>query len=142
MPRASQRPDHDYGIVMKPGFHVGICYSEGGFFQALHYLPGGVPAHVSGAGAHEPGRFHLVAAVINRDTGTTQLFVDGVLEGTTKWKNPGQPVSGTSSTWKLGIASPSDQKNRLAARGVIDEVRLYRRALSAAEVRALAALRH
>ncbi len=141
IPTRKQRPDQAYGIVMKPGFHIGICYGEDGYFQVLHYLPGNVPAHASTSGPFEPGRFHFVAAVVNRETATTQLFVNGTLEDTTKWKDPGPAVTGTSSTWRFGIAGPKDTGNRLAARGVIDEVRLYRRALSAAEIRALAALK-
>ena len=141
MPRKEQRPDYAYGIVMKPGYNIGIDYAEGGLFEVLHFLPGHVPAHAASAGTFPPGRFHFVAAVINRETGTTQIFANGGLEGTTKWKKLGETPAVTTSNWRIGIGSPNDKANRLAARGIIDEVRLYRRALSVAEIRALAALK-
>jgi hypothetical protein len=67
--------------------------------------------------------------------------VNGDLQNTKLWPGPGSPKPWTISTWKLGIASPTDSIHRSAARGTIDEVRIHQRALNELEIKAIARLR-
>ena len=63
------------------------------------------------------------------------LYVDGALVSGESWDK----TISSSSNWKLGMQATTawEEKNRGNLDGWIDEVRVYNRALSADEVRAL-----
>jgi type II secretory pathway pseudopilin PulG len=96
-------------------------------------------AHVKG-GAVNDGLWHHVAAV--RGSGSTiELFLDGVSQGTNSGAESGGAITtnlraiGSERRWVNDSFGTADQRY-LA--GTIDDVRLYNRALGAAEIATLA----
>jgi concanavalin A-like lectin/glucanase superfamily protein len=129
------RPNQGFGIVLKEGFNDGLVYGGEGQWIMEYWLQGNVPG-MAISETFAPGRFYHVAGVVDR-AGTTGVFVDGVLKRSVSW-NPKSPTRDYGTTpWRLGIMSPGHERMRFAFKGILDDVRLYNRALSAAEIDAL-----
>ena len=124
--------DRNYSVVAQPGCSHGLSYSND-TFGMLHYLSDKPRSDCS---ARPPIR--QAASTTSRKV---RIYVNGDLQNTKLWAEPGPPKPWTISTWKLGIASPTDSMHRFAARGTIDEVRIYRRVLNELEIKAIARLR-
>ena len=83
-----------------------------------------------------PLQYNHIVGVADRASGTVNLYVNGTLMAGTAWdgniKNP-------ATKWTIGLSGNSswEEKHRGNLDGWIDEVRVYNRALSADEVRAL-----
>jgi hypothetical protein len=83
-----------------------------------------------------PLQYNHIVGVADRASGTVNLYVNGTLMAGTAWdgniKNP-------ATKWTIGLSGNSswEEKYRGNLDGWIDEVRVYNRALSADEVRAL-----
>ena len=134
--------DLHYAVIMKTGRNEGIQYMENGHFIFFHFLADGTPyAAETSQKAFPPGTFYHVAGAVNRTSGNVELYVNGALEGSSSWTPDTPGFNYGTMTWKVGCASPSGIENRLCARGVIDEVRLYNRALEATEIEALSKAR-
>jgi hypothetical protein len=82
-----------------------------------------------------PGQWHHPVGVVDHDAGTTLLYVDGKLMKKRSW--PAGKISRNygKEPWRIGHASPGAAKFAWPAKGAIDDVRIYDRALSADEVR-------
>ena len=82
-----------------------------------------------------PLSYQNIVAVADRIQGVLMLYVDGALVSGESWDK----TISSSSNWKLGMQATTawEEKNRGNLDGWIDEVRVYNRALSADEVRAL-----
>jgi serine/threonine-protein kinase len=129
-----------HALIVKPGRHLGVCLGAEGRFYMGHWIAenGGTYFHNVTFSRVEPGVFHHVAAVVDWTRGATRVYVDGVPEGNGSWPRPKLPAfSYGSSRWRVGCASPGMEQGGFAAKGVIDEVRLYNRALSDPEVQVL-----
>jgi hypothetical protein len=88
------------------------------------------------------GLFHLVTGTYDPAVAEIKLYVDGVLEatntgytGSTGWV-VGDTIKQTTDKWYIGSDSKSGHSTRLYT-GLIDDVRIYDEALSAARVAAL-----
>ncbi len=79
------------------------------------------------------GQWHLVTAVVDRAVGTVFIYLDAGLE--TKQQFNWLPAAALHNTVPLLIGV--DRERAWFYRGAIDDVRIYSRALSAAEVAAL-----
>lgn len=91
------------------------------------YAGGGCTLNVTGL---KDNQWHLVTFVVDSSGGT--LYVDGVSRATRSWTGTAGAVS-TSQEMRIGhYPSSSDYFN-----GKIDEVRIYNRALTAAEIKGL-----
>jgi hypothetical protein len=75
--------------------------------------------------------WHYVTAVQDGTAGTRQIYVDGVLRGT----GTAADASGTGELWLGG----SKATNTQYFNGAIDDIRIYSRALSQAEIQDIAA---
>jgi len=144
-PGADSANDAYYGIVIKNGSHEGLRFNYEGKFAMDHWLVGenGDEDHLASPeseNSFESGQFYHVVGVVNRDEGTTFLYVNGKHEGTVEWKAGAKSRGYGEATWKIGIAEPGADEWGWSAKGVIDDVRLYTRALSAEEVKSLYAL--
>ena len=126
-----------YGILIKQGWHNGLYYGADNRFHFDHVLTGDASIGVSTANTFAPGQFYHVSGVVDRTAGTVSIYVDGQHQGTSNF-TPGTAARefGTE-TWKLGIANPGASNWGWAADGVIDEARIYDRALSATDVQEL-----
>jgi serine/threonine-protein kinase len=128
-----------YAIIVKPGRHLGVCLGPEGRFYMGHWVAenDGTYLHTITFSGMEPGAFHHVAAVVDWSRGATHVYVDGVREGNGEWPRPKLPAFNYGgSPWRVGSAFPG-MEHGFAAKGVIDEVRLYNRALSDQEVQVL-----
>jgi hypothetical protein len=129
-----------YAIIVKPGRHIGLCLGNEGRFFTGHWFAenGGSYLHTATYRGIEAGVFHHVASVVDWTRGVTRIYVNGVQEVSTSWSKPKLPAFGYGNApWRVGCALPGAPQYRFAAKGIIDEVRLYARALGEAEVQLL-----
>jgi len=90
---------------------------------------------VSGTSAVNDSTWHLVAGVLTPGT-EARIYVDGVLEGTDTTSVPASLLPSKD----LYIGRDGSHEAELRWNGLIDDVRIYNRALSAEEVKALASV--
>lgn len=128
-----------YGIVRKSGWHAGLVYGSDGSIFFEHWLQSGPTWNGAGDWEyHPPNSFYHVAGVVSRTEGTIKIYVDGVLKGTSSFTPGTAPYEYGSTPWRIGISNPGASEWRHAADGVIDDARIYNRALSAEEIAAFA----
>jgi hypothetical protein len=130
----------NYGLIVKPGRHIGLVLGNEGRLYMGHWFAenGGTYQHAAIYRNLEAGAFLHLAAVVDWTRGATRIYVNGVQETNANWPKPKLPAFGYGNTpWRVGCAVPGAEQYRFAAKGVIDEVRLYARALSEAEVQVL-----
>jgi hypothetical protein len=118
-----------------------IVFGVGADGQAAHATVVGTP------GGFNDGAWHLATAVVDRTAGTLQVYVDGLAQPLTQGAGTCGTVSGTSlslagcTLLNATTADPfsigSYNGNEEYFEGALDDVRVYRRALSATEVSAL-----
>ena len=130
--------DAGYGVLIKTGTHSGIRYTYNKTFIVEHWLAGPTQVYVETANTFEPGSFYHVASVVNRAAGTVEIYVDGQLEGSAGFAPGADAFDYGAATWKVGVADPAAGSYRWAADGVVDDVRIYGRALTGAEISAVA----
>ncbi len=139
-----------YAIVAKPGWHESLSYTNGQYFQFDHWSgndvngDGGTPDWI-GTGTwqtgttYPPGAWYHVCGVWNRSNGIIQVWVNGALAGQADHPDGLPNREYGQAPWYIGIANPGASSWRWAARGAVDDVRFYNRALADNEVRELAA---
>jgi concanavalin A-like lectin/glucanase superfamily protein len=141
-PGADTANDAYYGIVIKNGCHEGLRFNYEGKFAMDHWLLGenGEEDHQASpesGNSFEPGKFYHLMGIVDREAGKTFLYVNGEREGTATWKAGATARDYGEATWKIGIAEPGAEEWGWSAKGIIDDVRLYGRALTADEVKSL-----
>jgi hypothetical protein len=126
-----------HGIMIKAGYHLGLNYNHGRKYSMIHWLQGNQAVVASSAGTFDPGKRCHVAGVVDRAAGVVRLYVNGKLEGESRFaaNAPARPYEPTP--WRLGIAKPGSQDFRWPAHGVLDGAQIYKGALTANEVQSL-----
>ena len=133
----------NYGIINKTGWHEGIRYGKDKKFVFEHWLAGPKPEEPEWKGAgtwdqeYEPGQWYHVVGVVDRAAGATKIYVNGELQNSGEWDANAKAKSYEKTTWKIGMAAPGSEKWAWPAKGAIDDVRIYKKALTDAEVQAL-----
>lgn len=124
-----------YAVLTKEGYHTGIYYNNAQQFQFTNYLTGDSNVDTgTWSNTYPPGEFYHVAGVVDYDAGTIKIYVDGVHINTQNF-TPGTAAKDYGTLpWRLGIAGPGSSIYRWAADGVIDDARIYNRALSDEEI--------
>lgn len=140
-PGTESANDARYGIVIKAGWHTGLSYNGEKQFVMEHWL---TPAAGSeefvwaGAGtwedSNDAGQWYHVAGVVDRKAGTTKLYVNGELKNSADWEAGKASRDPGKQSWRVGIASPGAEKWAWPAKGLIDDVRFYKKALADAEI--------
>ena len=133
-----------HGILIKEGWHTGLSYNSEKQFVMEHWL---APAAGSdepvwaGAGTWEEScdaaKWYHVVGVVDRKAGATRLYLNGELKNAAEWEANKAAREYGQAPWRVGIASPGAPKYSWPAKGLIDDVRIYRKALSEADVAAL-----
>ncbi len=137
----------DYSGGQWSGGNIMSGYNDS-FFMGYHYYPEGTnnlwfqvrnssKNIYSVTNKTDPLQYNHIVGVADRASGTVNLYVNGTLMAGTAWDGD---IISSSDKWNIGIAAGSssrEEKNRGNLDGWIDEVRVYNRALSADEVRAL-----
>jgi len=135
--------DAAYGIVMKTGWHAGLYYNNEKKYTFCHWLEGAKPEEPTWVGTggwdqeYEPGTWVHLVGVVDRPAGKLMLYIDGELSGTAEFTANAPARKYEKTTWKIGTASPDAPSYAWPAKGLIDDVRIYGRALGAAEVKTL-----
>jgi len=81
------------------------------------------------------GKYYHVAGVANSSSRNTKIYVNGTLEHTRTWADSGiSDPAKINKTWMIGTMDPTNVTNPNTLDGVIDEIRMYNRALTASEV--------
>ncbi|HEX7900036.1 MAG TPA: LamG-like jellyroll fold domain-containing protein [Planctomycetota bacterium] len=124
-----------HALVCKPGHHSGLQYLAQGRFRHELWLAAGKQITLVSDTPSPPGRFYHVACAVDTEAGQAVLYVDGVKVKDATW--PKAAMRGNSDRWRIGVAHPKEQKYWGPAKGVLDDVRLYSRSLSAEEIRFL-----
>jgi len=128
----------NYAIVLKSGWHEGLKYTNEGKLGLDHWLKDDAWCGIgTWEKAFDPKQWHHVAGVVDRKAGQTRIYVNGALENTGDLDGAEPAREYGQTTWKIGIGSPGAAEWRWAAKGAIDDVRLYNKALSDAEVEKL-----
>jgi hypothetical protein len=138
-PGTEAQNNANYGIVVKQGWHEGIYYTHEKKFGMDHWLKGEKADKEEAAGTEsdsefEPGRFHHVVGVVDQAAGKTTIYVNGRQEGSDDFDAKRKPRDFEGATWKIGIAEPDSDEWSWPAKGLIDDVRLYSRALGEEQI--------
>lgn len=139
-PGVSGDNDANYGILIKPGWHTGIFFTNQNRFGFWQHLDGDINVASTSGNTFTPGSSYHVAATVDRATGLQSLYVNGQLEDTSGFTPGAAAREYGTGTWRIGIANPSASSWGWAADGTIDDVRIYDGVLSATEVSDLFAL--
>jgi hypothetical protein len=132
--------DAAYSILVKSGSHEGISYNADQKFVMDHVLSNGTVVSAVSATAFPPGNYYHVAGVVSRSEGAVRIYVNGKQEGTGSFAPGGQTKDFKNETWKIGIAAPSGGALRFSADGIVDDVRVYNRALQSADLKTAAGI--
>lgn len=132
--------DPAYAVIAKSAAHEGITYTADQKFVMDHFLSNNTAVSAISATAFPPGAYYHVAGVVNRGEGSVRIFVNGKLEGSATYAAAAAARDFKNETWKIGIAVPGMPAQRLAADGIVDDVRLYNRALQAGDLKTIAGI--
>ena len=84
-----------------------------------------------------PGTYFHVVGVADVEKNHTIIYVNGIIKGSKNWEENAVALAAKrfwDSNVLIGIGNPRDNIKPEALVGVIDEVRIYNRALSDAEI--------
>ncbi len=129
-----------YGLILRPGRHIGLAYRGNGCFSLMQwFIDDASNAYVHGAHSRTcpAGVFYHVAGVLDRGSNALLIYINGRLDASEKVDPSLRLLSFSGVPWRLGIGAPGADRWRWCAKGVLDEVRLYNRALTAPEIEAL-----
>jgi len=128
-----------YAIIMKKGFHEGLMYNSENKFELCHWLAGDKGTGATTAGTFQPGRFYHVAGVVDKANGAAHIYINGKLEGSGAFDGNAEVRPYGEDIWRIGTANNNTREGYAwPANGVIDDVRIYNRALGAEEIGNLA----
>jgi hypothetical protein len=120
---------HDYGLR----YHWSNCFEMGNpvFYDNQTEISWG------GASACQKdfNQYYHVVGVGDSTNDNTKIYVNGKLEHTRTWENSGKPdPSKVNKKWFIGSMNPTSVTSPLTMEGVIDEIRMYNRTLTALEI--------
>lgn len=121
--------NRNWAILVKSGQHMGLVYESGGTFAARHYLTGDVLLRASSSATYPVNTWHHVVSVVSKTAGTVKLYVNGALASTTSFSAGTPAREYDTALFRIGRA-----RIYWSADGKVDQVRIYNRDLSAAEV--------
>jgi hypothetical protein len=142
-PGSDSANDASYAIIVKSGWHLGLYYTNEKKFTMTHWLAGEKPEEPiwTGTGAwdeeYEPGHWYHVAGTVDRAAGKVTIYLNGELKNSLEFTPNAAPKKYETETWKIGIGNPGSKEWSWPAKGLIDDVRIYGRVISATEVKAL-----
>ena len=124
------------GLVIKNGNHTGLRYSSTGAFRMDHWLTGNVNTGVTSITTHAPGEWYHLAGVVSRTTGQTQLYVNGVLQGTATFTPNTAAHNYGTEYWRIATARGEINTGNFTwpFDGQIDDVLMFNTALNLADI--------
>lgn len=141
-PGTESANDAQYAIIIKTGWHTGLHYSGDKKFNFAFFIQGDPDPVWAGTGAYEmdyePGSWYHVAGVVDKAGKVSRCYVNGELTGTSEeWAADAKTREYGQATWKIGAGGPGFANWAWHAKGAIDDVRIYNRALTAEEIKAV-----
>lgn len=127
-----------YGLLVRNGMHMGLCYTRAGRAEMTYWLEGPKNATQASTDTIPPGAWTHVAGVVDSSEGRTRVYVNGRAAGETSWAPRSKVHPVAKSVWRVGIGAPKAKEYAWSTRGSIDDVRFYARALEAEELALLA----
>jgi pectate lyase len=121
--------NRNWAIVVKYGHHMGLVYEVGQTFSARHYLTGNIFKAARSASTYPLNTWHHVAQVVSKTAGTIKIYVNGALTGMETFDSNTLSRDYGTTPFRIGRA-----QSYWAADGKVDQVRIYNRDLSDAEV--------
>jgi hypothetical protein len=132
-----------YCLVVKQGWHLGLRFNPEGHFVMDHWIKGEKEDEPVWAGggtwetAYDAGKWYHVVGTVDRTLGKITVYVNGEAAGSGEFEAGKAAREYGQTPWRIGIGSPGAPKWSWPAKGEIDDVRIYKKALSEAEVQAL-----
>jgi hypothetical protein len=117
-----------WAIVVKAGQHMGLVYNNLGKFSMRHYLSNGSLEIAQASTIYPDSAWYHVVGTVNRTTGKVKVYVNGAVKDSIAFIANTAGRAYGSTRFRIGKASTN-----WAADGIVDQVRIYNRALSAAE---------
>ena len=143
-PGTESANDARFGIVIKAGWHTGLSYNNEKQFVMEHWLApaaGSEEPVWAGAGtwedSNDAAKWYHVAGVVDRKAGSTKLYINGEMKNSADWEAGKAARDPGKQPWRVGIASPGADKWAWPAKGLVDDVRFYKKALGDAEIAAI-----
>lgn len=125
-----------YGILIKPDPPIGLWYDATQHFSATYHFENNT--YTLTAPAMAPGEFHHVAAVFNPENLSYELFIDGNRAANSTLRSNETYRDFGASQWQIGLADVASTSLSLHSDIIVDDVRIYSRALTNHEIRSLA----
>jgi RNA polymerase sigma factor (sigma-70 family) len=142
-PGSDSANDASYAIIVKTGWHLGLYYTNEKKFTMTHWLAAEKPDEPiwTGIGAwdeeYEPGLWYHLVGTVDRPAGKVAIYLNGEFVKSIEFTPNAAAKKYPTETWKIGIGNPGAKEWSWPAKGSIDDVRIYGRAISAAEVKTL-----
>ncbi len=126
-----------YGILIKPDPPIGLWYDAAQHFSATYHSENN--SYTLTAPAMAPGEFHHLAAVFNPENLSYELFIDGNRAANSTLRINETYRDFGASQWRIGgLADAASTSVSMHSDIIVDDVRIYSRALTNHEVRSLA----
>jgi hypothetical protein len=111
----------------------GLSFLDSGDIMMQYRPPGGSLGAASTSERAEVGVWHHVAGVVDQDAGSMMAYLDGA-SGRKVAFNAKPGGEAPDVPWRIGIHYPGSNQWRWAAKGTIDSIRIYNRALGPGEI--------
>jgi hypothetical protein len=135
-PPAGADSDDPYLLAQMPW--LSLTYLSRQHFMMQHVLAGGqFGTAMAPEKSSPPGGYHHVVGTADRPAGRTLLYLEGKTVAQGSWTPNASPGDLWPGRWGIGAVKSADDAARTGAKGTVDSVRIYTRALSSAEVEAL-----
>ena len=102
------------------------------------WLTGGINVSAESSATFTPGQWYHIVGVVDRVAKTTSIYVNGSLQRRFTWPSANETRQYDPSPWRIGVAAPGASTWSWPANATIDDVRVYNRALTIAEIGAVA----
>jgi len=130
----------DSGIIWANGSYTGLryhFYKQGNqnFWLTLQEQQKPLKQISIHSGVSNPLEYNLFVGIVDKKEKTLSVYVDGEFKRMQSWS--GSFFGSNIKSWIIGGRGPASDRYHRGFEGVIDEVRVYNRALSADEVKEL-----
>lgn len=141
LPTGNQ-PDAYWGVVVKEGWHIGLMLGPKGRFRSIHYLNQNQAANATSPLQARPGQWYHLIHSVDVKRGRVTLYVNGERVDQADFSANADPWNRyRNKPVRVGLARFARRNWAYRFRGAIDEVAVYRRALTAEDAAALYRIR-
>lgn len=126
--------DAAYAMISKNASIYGLGYVNNQKFGMAHPFSDGSILQAYSSGTFASGTFHHVVVTVKKSTGTLLIYVNGQLDSTHTFTANKTAYEQGTTPFRLGITNPGSGSYKFAADGTLDDVRVYNRVISAAEI--------